>query len=157
MKKQLKTTVYAVLCAGFALILQSCVEFVDADTGAPIGGGGGYAQQQPFGNQGGSMGPGGRRLDQGGQRRLDSITVDKSQTGACIAWTPNSKANRRQEIADYGSKYYAEHNRLPSEAHLTKKYGFKAMVKWVDEKDKVVGSVKVRPDEVPANIRAKFM
>ena len=147
MKIQKIVTIVALFVA--TLLLPSCVRFryVDAQTGQPIGQQG-FGQQPSYGQQGGQM---------RGTRRLDSVTVTKNQTGYCEAWTPNSKSGRRQEIANYASAHYMRTGNVPSETDLTQKYGFQCKARWVDTPDRVVGRVIVRPDEVPASIRAKFM
>jgi hypothetical protein len=140
----IKFVVVAIILAFFASSCQ--VRYVDAQTGRPIG-----QQQVGYQGQGGQQ--------QGVQRRLDSVNVIKSQTGHCEAriWqgSANTPANV-QRVADYASSVYECTGSVPSEQQLTAKFGFRAQARWIDTPDRVVGKVTVRPDEVPASIRARF-
>ncbi len=137
------------------IFILSILVFLPSCTIRRIGPDGQVRSVQHFGP--GALYGGGQGQQYGGQRKLESVDVNKSETGRCEAWTPTPQAGRRQEIAEYASEYYMKHNKLPSELHLTQKYGFQCKARWVDIPNKAVDKVTVRPDEVPADIRAKFM
>jgi hypothetical protein len=145
----------------FTILLLSILLFLPSCTVRRIGANGQILSVQHYGPGAPRSAVGYQQQDgqvqTGVKRKLESVDVHKSQTGRCEAWTPTPQAGRRQEIAEYASEYYMKHNKLPSESHLTQKYGFQCKARWIDTPNKGVGKVTVRPDEVPANIRAKFM
>ncbi len=112
--------------------------------------------QQPYGMP--PMGPPQPGFGGGKQtRKLESVTVKKVQTGHFEAQVMKSRTDAdRQRVALYAASFYEKNGRGPSEAELTRHFGFPARARMIDTPDKVVGSVTVRPNEVPANIRAKF-
>ena len=132
--------------------LPSCVRFVPQGQGGirPM-------SQQQFSN---SPQQGyGTQQGQRGARRLDSVTVTKRQTGYCQAeiWQgPENTPSNVQQVADYASQVYMKSGQVPSEQSLTSKFGFRAQARWIDTPDRVVKNITVRPDEVPASIRARF-
>lgn len=133
-----------------ALTLPSCVRFVPQ--GQPLA-------IRPYTQNPQGFGEGLRQTQQTGQRKLASVTVTKRQTGYCQARIWEGPANTPQNVkrvADYASSVYERTGQVPSEQALSSKFGFRAQARWIDTPDKVVGSVTVRPDEVPASIRARF-
>jgi hypothetical protein len=101
----------------------------------------------------------GLRQTQAQQRKLASVTVTKRQTGYCQAriWQgPENTPQNVQRVSNYASSVYEKTGHVPSEQTLTSKFGFRAQARWIDTPDKVVGKITVRPDEVPASIRARF-
>lgn len=93
------------------------------------------------------------------RRHLDSVSVNKTRTGYCeaqIIQGPDNTPANVQRVADYASQFYMRTGRVPSESELTSRFGFKTRARWIDTPDKIVQTVQVRPDEVPANILDRF-
>lgn len=151
----MKTVKIVVLALITTILLPSCIRFVPQGQGGirPMG----YPQQ--MGYQPSQQQPGQLSQPQRGVRKLDSITVTKRQTGYCQAriWQgPANTPQNVQRVAEYASSVYERTGHIPSEQTLSSKFGFRAQARWIDTPDRVVGQVTVRPDEVPANIRARF-
>jgi hypothetical protein len=65
-------------------------------------------------------------------------------------------SSNQQRVAEYAARVYEKTNKVPSEDELTRHFGFQCRAKWVDEPDRRLKTIVVRPDQVPASIRAKF-
>ncbi len=139
------TILLAILC------LSSCVHFVPA--GQPLA-------IRPY-----IQNPQGRDVlmaqqrYQTDQRKLSTVTVTKRKTGYCQARIQQGHENTPtnvQRVSDYATSVYEKTGQVPSEHTLSAKFGFRAQARWIDTPDKVVGTVTVRPNEVPASIRARF-
>ena len=109
--------------------------------------GGGYPQQS-YGQQQGQMRP--------GARKLESVDVHKNQNGHCVASVQNGHESRIQQVAEFAASYKTKNGRLPSNEAVSNHFGFKCIVKWIDTPDKVVKTVRVRPDELPPSVLARF-
>jgi hypothetical protein len=139
--KEMKTIVLALIAI---LVFPSCIRFVPQGQGGvrPMG-----QQNQAFGSQGGQMGP----------RRLDSVDVKKIDIGRIGIRTKNASPAQRSAVKVYVIDYYTKHRQIPTNEALSQKFGFPVQTTGSeDTPDRVVGRVRVRPDEVPANIRARF-
>lgn len=145
----MKTVKFTIVALITILCLPSCVRLVPQGQQMavrPMG----YPQQIGYQQIG---------QPQRGVRKLDSVTVAKRQTGYCQAriWQgPENTPVNVQRVADYASSVYMKTGQVPSEQALSAKFGFRAQARWIDTPDRVVGTVTVRPDEVPAAIRARF-
>lgn len=131
----MKTKLKLVLALTLSTLLPSCVRFVPP--GQPV------AVRSIW------------KLD----KKLESVTVTKRKTGYCQAriWQgPENTPANVQMVSDYAASVYEKTGHVPSEQALTSKFGFRAQARWIDTPDKVVGQITVRPDEVPASIRARF-
>ena len=138
----MKNILFAFVSVVFAIMTTSCVVPVQRTGGV------GYYQQ----------GEGGRQVVQK-RRHLQSVTVTKVRTGHCEARIVNGPDNTLANVglvADYAASVHNRTGRVPSEESLTQKFGFKCQARWVDEPDRTVKSITVRPDEVPDNIRRRF-
>ena len=91
------------------------------------------------------------------QRQLSSINTTQVRSGHIIAdVASNHTVSDRDQVARHATQVYESTGRVPSEQELTRKFGFLCRAKWIDEPDRKVKTVVVRPDEVPASVRAKF-
>ncbi len=148
--KTIKMLVVALILASF---VTSCVpRFVDARTGQPLGRqGGGYLPQMAGGHP-----QGGGRVQTRVRKKLESVSVHKNQTGYCVASVQTGHENRRQEVAEFAAAYKTKNGRLPSNEAVSQHFGFRCIVKWIDTPDRVVKTVRVRPNELPPEILARF-
>jgi hypothetical protein len=90
------------------------------------------------------------------QRRLSSVNVTQIRTGHMEAQVKGVDLSNRDKVAKYAAGIYEKTGRTPTEAELTRKFGFPCRARWIDEPDQKVKTITVRPDQVPANIRARF-
>ncbi len=91
------------------------------------------------------------------QRRLQSVTVSKVDIGRIGVRTKNTTPEQRAAVKQYVIDQYQRTDQIPSNEALSQRFGFPIQTTgFVDTPDKVVKSVTVRPDELPANIRARF-
>ena len=91
------------------------------------------------------------------QRHLDSVTVSKVDTGKIGVRTKNATPGQRAVVKQYVIAKYERTGKIDSNQALTQQFGFPIQVTgFIDTPDRVVKSVRVRPDELPANIRTKF-
>ncbi len=133
------------------LYLSSCVRFVPV--GQPL------AIRPYIQNLQGQDGLRTQQRQQTDQRKLSTVTVTKRKTGYCQARIQKGHENTStnvQRVSDYATSVYEKTGQVPSEQALSAKFGFRAQARWIDTPDKVVGKVTVRPNEVPASIRARF-
>lgn len=100
--------------------------------------------------QGGYYGrPTATQSQRGGQRYLSSVDVSKAVFEARI---DSHYANRRQDVCDFAAARFEQTGRTPSDQEVSRHFGFECHVRLKGQ----IQTVKVRPDEVPANIRARF-
>jgi hypothetical protein len=90
------------------------------------------------------------------QRRLSSINTTQLYLGHMEAQVRGVDPSNRHRVAQYAAGIYEKTGKIPTEAELTQKFGFPCRAKWVDETDRRLKTVVVRPDEVPESIRARF-
>lgn len=118
-----------------------------------------YRNQQPY------QTPQFREIGQGSvrqagtaepQHRLSSINVTQVRTGHMEAQVKGVDLSNRDKVSQYATGIYEKTGRTPTEVELTRKFGFPCRARWIDEPDQKIQKVVVRPDEVPASIRAKF-
>ena len=134
-----KLLMFLVLCA----LSQSCVRYVDEETGRPLAG-----PYNPYPAQNG--GYAGSAKQKGGKRHLDSFDVDRVHFQARV---DSNHADRQLEVSEYASAHFEQNNgQIITDDQLTKHFGFECHIRQVGK----IQSVKIKPDAAPANIRAKF-
>lgn len=140
----MKNTVLAVICLAFAVLASSCVRFVDEETGRPLAGPHNpYPPSGSYGNQGGKMTPGGRSLKpfypgqkpdgrmKVGERRVQTGTKKELRHHVqAFIWTTDDQS-QKDEIATYALQEYKKTGQIPSQEHLTEKYGVKCKAELV--------------------------
>lgn len=90
------------------------------------------------------------------QRHLSSVNTTQLYLGHMESQVKGVDPSNRHRVAEYAARIYEKTGKVPSEQELTRKFGFPCRARWIDEPDKRVKTVTVRPDQVPDNIRAKF-
>ncbi len=138
----MKNLSFVVVSVFVAILSTSCVVPVQRAGGA------GYYQQHN-----------GQQRQVAQKRQLRSVTVNQTRTGHCEARIINGPDNTQTNIdmvADYAASVHNKTGRVPSEQCLSQKFGFGCQARWVDDPDKVVKSITVRPGDVPDNIRRRF-
>lgn len=91
------------------------------------------------------------------RRHLDSVTVSKVDTGKIGVRTKNATPGQRAVVKQYVISEYQRTGRIPSNEFLSRKYGFPVQTTgFIDTPDRVVKSIRVSPNELPPNIRARF-